>query len=125
MITMADKEKLMKKEDHKETRKIEEKQALPALTTGLTVKVYEKITEGEKERIQIFEGIIIAIKGKTSDTKTMTIRKVASGVGVEKIFPFASPLLIKVEIVKKAKVSRAKLYYLKDYKKKLKEVVVK
>ncbi|MFA5133554.1 MAG: 50S ribosomal protein L19 [Patescibacteria group bacterium] len=95
------------------------------LKPGMTVKVHQKIQEigkkGEpKERIQIFEGMIIALRG-AGISKTMTVRKVSDGVGVEKILPLSLPTIAKIEPVKQAKVSRAKLYYLRDYKKKLKE----
>jgi large subunit ribosomal protein L19 len=91
----------------------------------MTVRVHQKIKEGEKERVQVFQGIIIAMRGKTENTKTMTVRKVSFGVGVEKIFPLASPLIEKIEVVKVAKVRRSKLYYLRTYGKRLKETFVK
>jgi large subunit ribosomal protein L19 len=95
---------------------------IPALKTGQTVKVHQKIKEGKKERIQIFEGMILAMKGKTPETKTITVRKVSDGVGVEKIYPLAMPSLEKIEIVNAIRTRRSKLYYLKrNYKKKLKE----
>jgi len=95
---------------------------IPALKTGQTVKVHQKIKEGKKERIQIFEGMILAMKGKTPETKTMTVRKVTQGIGVEKIYPLSLPSLEKIEIVSAVKTRREKLYYLKrKYKKKLKE----
>ncbi len=96
------------------------------LKPGMTVKVHQKIMEagkkeGEmKERIQIFEGIILSIRG-AGMSKTMTVRKMSEGVGVEKIFPLYMPTIVKIEPVKQAEVRRAKLYYLRDYKKKLKE----
>lgn len=96
-----------------------------SLRPGMTVRVHQKIKEGEKERVQVFQGIIIAMRGKTPETKTMTVRKVSFGVGVEKIFPLASPLLEKIEVVKIAKVRRSKLYYLRSYGKRLKETFVK
>ncbi len=99
---------------------------LPELRAGVTVKVHQKIKEksakGEKERIQIFEGIILAHKGGKQKNATITVRKVAAGgIGVEKIFPIYSPNVAKIEIVKKAKVRQAKIGYVKNYKKKLKE----
>jgi large subunit ribosomal protein L19 len=95
------------------------------LKPGMTVKVHQKIKEvgkkgEEKERIQIFEGMIIAIRG-AGISKTITVRKVSDGVGVERILPLHLPTIAKIEPVRQAKVSRAKLYYLRDYKKKLKE----
>jgi large subunit ribosomal protein L19 len=94
------------------------------LRPGMTVRVHQRIKEGEKERVQIFQGIIIALRGKTPATKTMTVQKHSFGVMVEKIFPLASPLIEKIEVVKIAKVRRAKLYYLRDYSKRLKETLV-
>ena len=106
----------------------EKKQELIAdiIKPGMTVKVHEKIKDvdakgKEKERIQIFEGMIIAIKKPRTQSGTFTVRKISNGVGVEKIFPTHSPLVEKVEPVKQARVRQAKLYYLKDSKKKLKE----
>lgn len=95
---------------------------IPALKTGQTIKVHQKIKEGKKERIQVFEGMILAMKGKTPETKTFTVRKVTQGVGIEKIYPLSLPSLEKIEIVNVVKTRRAKLYYLKrNYKKKLKD----
>ncbi|MDD5749906.1 MAG: 50S ribosomal protein L19 [Patescibacteria group bacterium] len=93
---------------------------------GMTVKVYEKIKEKnakgeEKERVQIFEGIIIAKKHKNEIGATITVRKISDGVGVEKIFPLHSPVIEKIVPVKQARVRQAKLGYLKSYKKRLKE----
>jgi large subunit ribosomal protein L19 len=95
------------------------------LRPGMTVRVHFKIKEGEKERIQVFQGMILALRGKTTPTKTMTVRKVSFGVGVERIFPLASPLIEKIEIVKIAKVRRSKLFFVRDYGKRLKETLVK
>jgi len=81
--------------------------------SGDVVKVYRKIKEGDKERIQIFEGLIIAVKGGQSSSPTITVRKVSNGVGVELIIPIYSPSIEKIEKVKGAKVRRAKLYYLR------------
>ncbi|RJR30773.1 50S ribosomal protein L19 [Candidatus Parcubacteria bacterium] len=96
------------------------------LKPGMTVRVYQKIKElgvtgKEKERIQAFEGIIIARKGGNSTSATFTVRKISEGVGVEKIFPLHSPTITKITPVKQAKVSKSKLYYLRGYKKRLKE----
>jgi len=108
----------------KEKKQIE-RQAMPELKPGMTVKVYQKITEtgpkGDKERVQMYEGIIISLRHGKESGATFTVRKVSDGIGVEKIFPLHSPTIVKVEPVKQAKVSRAKLYYLRDYKKRLKE----
>jgi len=81
---------------------------------GDTVRVWQKIKEGEKTRLQAFEGIVIARKHGREAGATFTVRKVASGVGTEKIFPLYSPIIDKLEIVKRAKTRRAKLYYIRD-----------
>ncbi len=80
---------------------------------GDTMKVYQKIKEGAKERIQIFEGLVIAKKNGKGVNGTFTIRKISSGVGVEKIFPIQSPLIDKIEVIKSGKVSKAKIYYIR------------
>lgn len=98
---------------------------LPNLRPGMTVRVHQKLKEGDKERIQIFEGIIIAAAHGRGLTATITVRKETEGVGVEKIFPLHSPLIAKIEPLKQAKVRRAKLYYLREYKKRLKETAIK
>lgn len=84
------------------------------LKAGDTVRVHQKIQDKGKTRIQIFEGLVLARKHGTEPGATFTVRKVASGVGVEKIFPLYSPLIDKLEIVKRAKVRRAKLYYIRE-----------
>jgi len=89
---------------------------MPDIRPGDTVKVHQKITEGGKERIQIFEGIVIARKHGKSVTSTVTVRKVVEGVGVERIFPVHSPNLAKIEVVKSGKVRRSKLYFLRTAK---------
>jgi len=89
---------------------------LPEIQSGDTVKVYQKIKEKEKDRIQVFEGLVIAKKHGKGVSGTITIRKVISGVGVEKVFPIHAPMIDKIEIVKRGKVRRAKLYYLRTAK---------
>jgi large subunit ribosomal protein L19 len=90
-----------------------ERQAL-GLRAGDTVRVHQKIQDKGKTRIQIFEGLVLARKHGNEPGATFTVRKVASGVGVEKIFPLYSPLIDKLEIVKRAKVRRAKLYFIRE-----------
>ena len=80
---------------------------------GDTIKVHYKIIEGERERIQIFEGIVIAIDNK-GISKTFTVRKISFDVGVERIFPFYSPKIAKIDVMRQGKARRAKLYFLRD-----------
>ena len=89
------------------------KAEVPVFSVGDTVKVYGKIKEGNRERIQIFEGTVIKKQGG-SNRATFTVRKLSNGCGVEKTWPLHSPNVEKVEIVRKGKVRRAKLYYLRD-----------
>ncbi len=86
---------------------------LPELKIGDTVKVHAKIKEGNRERIQVFEGTIIAMK-HSGINKTVTVRRISYGVGVEKTFPVHSPNIAKFEVVRHGKVRRAKLYYLRN-----------
>lgn len=85
---------------------------LPSFRSGDTVRVHVKIKEGEKYRIQIFEGVIVARK-RSGISSTFTVRKVSSGYGIERIFPLHSPIIEKLEVVKSGKVRRARLYYLR------------
>jgi large subunit ribosomal protein L19 len=85
---------------------------LPEFTPGDTVKVHVKIKEGEKERIQVFQGVVIS-KRKGTTNATFTVRKVSYGVGVERVFPTHSPIIDKVEVVTRGRVRRAKIYYLR------------
>ena len=86
---------------------------LPEFNVGDTVKVHIRISEGNKERIQVFEGTVLKIQNGGS-RETFTVRRVASGVGVEKTFPINSPVIEKVDVVRRGKVRRAKLFYLRD-----------
>jgi large subunit ribosomal protein L19 len=103
---------------------------LPELQSGDVVKVYRKIKEGAKERTQLFEGMIIAIKGHQSSSPTITVRKVSLGIGVELVLPLNSPQVERIELVKRTRARRAKLYFVRDksaklLSKKLKEVPMK
>ena len=89
-------------------------QSIPELHAGDIIKVHLKIKEGAKERVQVFEGLIIAIKGRQSSSPTLTVRKVSHGVGVEMIVPILSKNVQKIELIKRAKVRRAKLYYIRS-----------
>lgn len=89
------------------------KQEVPQFNVGDTVKVYGKIKEGARERIQIFEGTVIKRQGG-SNRETFTVRKASGGVGVEKTWPLHSPNVERVEVIRRGKVRRAKLYYLRD-----------
>jgi len=87
---------------------------IPNFRSGDTVSIGVKVIEGEKSRVQQFEGIVIAISAGKGTSKTFTVRKISNGVGVERIFPFHSPNIDSVKVLKKGKVRRAKLYYLRD-----------
>jgi large subunit ribosomal protein L19 len=89
------------------------KEEAPVIEIGSTVKVHVRIKEGERERIQIFEGTVIA-KNNSGISETFTVRRLSYGVGVERVFPVHSPIVAKVELVRRGKVRRAKLYYLRD-----------
>ena len=96
---------------------------------GMTVRVHQKIKDvtpsgEEKERVQIFEGIVVVMRG-SGITKTMTVRKQSFGVGVEKIYPLNMPSIDKIEPIKQAQVRKAKLHYLEGSKKRLKETIIK
>lgn len=102
----------------------------PEVKPGMTVRVHQIIKEKnakgeEKERVQLYEGMVIARRHGLEPGATITVRKVSEGVGVEKIFPVYSPNIAKIEIKKIARVRRAKLNYLKTYQKRLKEKLVK
>ncbi len=87
--------------------------AHPDFKAGDTINVHVKISEGNKERIQQFQGVVIQRRGSNGNGETFTVRKVSNGVGVERIFPTASPSIDKIEVVKQGRVRRAKLFYMK------------
>jgi len=86
---------------------------VPAFRPGDTLKVYVKVVEGSRERIQLFEGVVIKRRGG-GISETFTVRKISYGVGVERTFPIHSPRIEKIEVARRGKVRRAKLYYLRD-----------
>jgi len=88
------------------------KEKLPDFKSGDNIKVHVKIREGDKERIQVFQGDVIAMRG-SGINKSFTVRKVSSGIGVERIFPLHSPNVTKIQVVRRGDVNRAKLYYLR------------
>lgn len=89
------------------------KKKLPDFGPGDTVRIFAKIKEGEKERLQAFEGVVLRKRGAGSSS-SVTVRKISYGVGVERIFPLHSPVIDRIEIVQKGKVRRARLYYLRN-----------
>ena len=97
-----------------ESVKDEIKNELPQFKAGDTVSVGVKVIEGGKSRIQSFDGVVIAISAGGYTSKTFTVRKISNGVGVERIFPFHSPTVDSIKVLKEGKVRRAKLYYLRS-----------
>ena len=97
----------------KDFTKSQLKEDAPKIVIGSTVKVHVRIREGEKERVQVYEGTVIARNG-SGIAETFTVRRIAFGVGVERVFPIHSPNVDKVEIVRHGKIRRSKLYYLRD-----------
>lgn len=91
------------------------KENIPDFNTGDTLKVHVKIVEGDKERIQVFQGIVISRSGG-GVSESFTVRKVTAGIGVERVFPLHSPNLTKIQVMKRGKVRRSKLYYLRGLK---------
>lgn len=87
---------------------------IPKFNVGDTVRVHFRIVEGDKERVQVFEGVVIARKGKEGPDARFTVRRVAFGEGVERVFPLHSPRVEKVEVTREGTVRRAKLYYLRE-----------
>jgi len=91
------------------------KSGLPAFAPGDSIKVHVKVREGEKERIQMFAGVVIARRGGGA-RETFTVRKISGGIGVERVFPLHSPIIDRIEVERQGAVRRAKLYYLRDRK---------
>jgi large subunit ribosomal protein L19 len=91
------------------------KSDLPEFSPGDTIRVHVKIKEGDKERVQVFQGIVIARTGG-GISESFTVRKISAGIGVERVFPLHSPNVAKIEIIKQGRVRRSKLYYLRDLK---------
>ena len=104
---------LMQKFENTQIERLVSKKRIPAFRPGDTIKVTLKIVEGERSRFQIFEGICIAKKNNSVNSK-FTVRKISHGEGVERVFPLFSPNIDKIEVVRKGNVNRAKLYYLRD-----------
>ena len=96
-----------------EQQNSENRADIPQFKAGDTINVHVKIKEGNKERIQQFQGAVIQRKNKSSNGETFTVRKVSNGVGVERIFPILSPSIDKIEVIRRGKVRRARLYYLR------------
>ncbi len=106
----AEKKEKVEKKEVKVQREL-----IPEFKAGDIIKVYHKIFEGDKERIQTFQGTVLQLRG-AQDSKSFTVRKMSRGIGVERIFPLASPMITKIEVKKVTKVRRAKLYYLRGKK---------
>ncbi len=98
-----------------------EKNRFPDFKPGDTIRVHVRVIEGQKERIQVFEGTVIQIRGKGTG-KTFTVRKITGGLGVERIFPYHTPSIAKIEVVRRGKTRRAKLFYLRERKGKAAQV---
>jgi len=90
------------------------KKSAPVIKPGMTVRVHQRIREGDKERTQIFEGLVIAVAGGTGISGTFTVRKIVGGIGVEKVFALHGKTTPKIEVVKQAKIRRAKLYHMRE-----------
>ncbi len=101
--------------------KVYGKNKFPEFKPGDTIRVHVRVVEGQKERIQVFEGTVIQIRGKGTG-KTFTVRKISGGLGVERIFPYHAPSIAKVEVVRRGKTRRAKLFYLRQRKGKAAQV---
>lgn len=103
------------------------KSDIPQIRAGMKVRVWQKIKEGDKERLQAFEGIVISVKHGLGKNGTFTVRKMSGAIGVERIFPFHTPTISKIEVLSQSKVRRAKLYYVRGLigkKTKMKQVEI-
>ena len=105
--------------------KDEYKTELVDFKAGDTVSVGVRVTEGNRSRIQLFDGVVIAKSAGSGTSKTFTVRKISNGIGVERIFPYHSPIIDSIKILKKGKVRRAKLYYLRNLKGKASRIKTK
>lgn len=94
----------------------DQRASFPDFGSGDTINVHYKIKEGNKERIQQFQGTVIQVKNSGTNGETFTVRKVSGGISVERIFPFLTPNIDKIEVLRRGKVRRARLYYLRDRK---------
>ncbi len=92
---------------------VKTKKKLPRFKAGQTVRVFQKIKEGEKERVQMFQGLIIEVKNPSSVYSMITVRKIVDGIGVEKVFPVYSPFIEKIEFVKEAKVRHSRIFFMR------------
>lgn len=95
--------------------RIKKSKKMPEFTPGDTIGVYVKVKEGEKERVQLFSGVVLKVQG-SGPSRTFTVRKIASGVGVERTFPLLSPVIDRVEVISRGKVRRSRLFYLRGLK---------
>jgi large subunit ribosomal protein L19 len=95
-------------------KQVKDAKDIPQFNIGDTVRVHFRIVEGDKERVQVFEGVVIGRKGGTSSNATFTVRRVAYNEGVERVFPLHSPRVVKVQVTREGQVRRAKLYFLRD-----------
>lgn len=121
--TGAEKPKAAKKEVSRRSGKAEEKELLKPeeVKAGMEIRIHQKIKEGEKERVQIYEGVVLIRHGGKGVNATMTVRKISNGIGVEKIFPIHLPSIVKIEKVRQLRIRQSRPLYLRTYRKKLKE----
>ena len=115
---------LIQKIEQAETAAISAKRTLPAFAAGDTVRVHVRVTEGSRTRLQAYEGVVIARKGGGLN-ESFTVRKISYGEGVERVFPVMSPMIDSIKVVRRGKVRRAKLYYLRNLRGKSARIVEK
>ena len=96
-----------------EVEKKVDEQTTPRFNVGDTIEVHVRVIEGDKERIQLFKGVVIKMRG-SGGSRTFAVRKISEGIGVERIFPFSTPMIAKIIVVSRGQVRRAKLYYLRN-----------